>query len=126
MKKRTNARQRLNTVHLEPGLVLKIMRRLFSRKNDYGPEPDSELIQDLAQFGISDRGRFQALMKRHRRILIASDRARLSVKEQQLYIEVFGASVVRDAVRRRYWYAYPALIRSAMEFEFGPAAEKRE
>ena len=40
--------------------------------------------------------------------------------------EVYGREHVRDAIRRQYWWAYPALVRTAMEMEFGEAAEVQE
>ncbi|MGN6151725.1 MAG: hypothetical protein ACTHOH_06890 [Lysobacteraceae bacterium] len=65
-------------------------------------------------------------MARHRRALLAEDRARLAPREQRLYAEMFGSAFVRDAVRRQYWFAYPALVRNALAREFGEAAEVRE
>ena len=34
----------------------------------------------------------------------------------------YGRAFVTDAIRRQYWFAYPALVRTAAEFEFGEAA----
>ena len=33
--------------------------------------------------------------------------------------ESFGESFVKDAVRRQYWFAYPGLVRVAIEMRFG-------
>ncbi len=81
-----------------------------------------ELLPELAKFGIFKRGQLQRLLKKHRRALLADDRSRLTPAEERLYIEMFGAAHTKDAVRRQYWFAYPAFVRNALESEFGDAA----
>lgn len=61
-------------------------------------------------------------MKKHRQSLMADDRSPLATWEQRHFSEMFGAEFVRDAVRRQYWFAYPALVRNALESEFGEVA----
>ncbi len=65
------------------------------------------------------------LLKKHRRALLADDRSRLTPAEERLYIEMFGAAHTKDAIRRQYWFAYPAFVRNALESEFGDAAAVR-
>ena len=108
--------------------VRTLMRSLFLKRNDYvtDPAPFEELLTALEAFGIRTRGDLRRLMARHRRVLLAEDRSRLTRREQRFYAQMFGGDFVRDAARRQYWFAYPALVRNALEREFGEAAEKRE
>lgn len=105
--------------------VRKVMRSLFPKRNDYVTDPAlfEELLPELHAFGIRTHGDLRRLMARHRRTLLAEDRSRLTRREQRAYAEMFGTDFVRDAVRRQYWFAYPALVRNALEREFGEVAE---
>lgn len=98
------------------------MTRLFPRRNDYGDASFAELLPELARFGIATSGDFIKLMKHHRRRLLTLDRERLAPWEIRHCAESFGEAFVKDAIRRCYWFAYPALVRIAMEMEFGEAA----
>ena len=105
--------------------VRAIMRSLFPKRNDYvtDPAPFEELLPELHAFGIRTCGDLRRFMCRHRRALLNDDRSRLAPREQRLYAEMFGTDFVSDAVRRQYWFAYPALVRNALEREFGEVAE---
>jgi len=98
------------------------MAGIFPRRNDYGEGSFEELVPELARFGITTVGKFRRLMLKHRKELLRIDRDRLSPMEQREYAGWWGASFVADAVRRQYWFAYPALVRVAAELEFGEAA----
>jgi len=95
------------------------MSRMFPRRNDYGTGSFDELVSELDAVGVRALGPFRRLMLRHRRALLKVDRDRLAPWEQRHFSETFGASFVRDATRRQYWFAYPALVRIAMEMEYG-------
>ncbi len=62
------------------------------------------------------------MMKRHRRQLMKIDRERLPFSELKWYTEEFGETFVNDALRRQYWFAFPALVRTALELKFGEVA----
>jgi hypothetical protein len=98
------------------------MRRIFPKRNDYGTASFDELVPELARFGITTVGKFRRLMTRHRRELLRIDRDRLLPWEEKHFAESFGAEFVKDAVRRQYWFAYPALVRTAAELEYGEEA----
>jgi hypothetical protein len=40
-----------------------------------------------------------------------------------MFVEEYGEGFIRDAERKQYWFAYPALVRTAAEMEFGEAAD---
>jgi hypothetical protein len=100
----------------------KTMLSLFPKRHDYGDLAFHELAEELAARGISSRGRFSRLMKKHRRSLVDIDRSRLSCWEIRFFCEEFGEAFVKDALRRQYWFAFPALVRIAMDLEFGDSA----
>lgn len=61
-------------------------------------------------------------MRKHRRSLLNADKSRLAPWELRAFSEDLGAAFVVDAVRRQFWFAYPALVRIAIEMEFGSGA----
>jgi hypothetical protein len=98
------------------------MSKIFPRRNDYGDASFEELVPELSAVGIHKAGDFRRLMLKHRLALLQGDRDRLAPWEQRNYSEMFGEAFVRDAVRRQYWFAFPALVRIAIEMEFGEEA----
>lgn len=124
MKSIPSARQRVAATALDGRLIYAIARRILPRRNDYATDAAlfDELVPELARLGVITRGQLERLLTRHRRALLADDRSRLAPQEIRLYIEMYGELDVRDALRRQYWFAYPALIRNALESEFGEAA----
>jgi hypothetical protein len=120
MKPYVSARKKVLLEPLSAQLVRKVTQGLFPRKNDYlvGMGLYEEVIPEPSQFGIHTRGDLQRLTKMHRRAPLAEDRSPLKAWEQRHFSEMFGVEFVRDAVRRQYWFAYPALVRNALESEF--------
>ena len=121
-----SARQRVFQRKLTGVDIHKAMSSIFPKKNDYGTASFDELVPELARFGITTVGKFRNLMTKHRRELLAIDRDPLQPWEIRHMSESFGELFVKDAVRRQYWFAYPALVRTAAELEFGEQAAIRE
>lgn len=119
---RCPARQLIYARPLTGDAIHRVMSRHFPKKNDYGGTSFDELVAELAHFGITSVGDFKRLMTRHRQTLLRLDRSRLSVWERRDAMAEYGRAFVTDAIRRQYWFAYPALVRTAAEFEFGEAA----
>jgi hypothetical protein len=119
---RPSARQLIYARPLTGEAIHQVMSRLFPKKNDYGEASFDELVSELARLGIASVGDFKRLMTRHRQVLLRLDRSRLSIWERRTAIAEHGGAFVTDATRRQYWFAYPALVRTAAEFEFGEAA----
>ncbi|WPH23489.1 hypothetical protein [Variovorax paradoxus] len=107
---------------LTPALLQSLMRKIFPKKNGYGEASFEELLPELARFNIKTRGRFVALMTHHRKRLLRIDSEPLDAWHERYYRSELGDRFVSDALRRRYWFAYPALIRIALELEFGDKA----
>src|SRR5450830_1668994 len=122
MIRRLSARQRRNSQSLTSTLVHKTAASVLPRRNDYGVNTYDDLVDELEKFGISTRGKFTKFMKRHRRELLKLDRDRLLPWEVKFFTEEFGETFVKDAIRRQYWFALPAMIRNALELDFGEDA----
>lgn len=120
--RKLSARKQLAEEQLSAIIIHSEMSKIFPKKNDYGNASFEELVPELNRFGISTRGKFKELMKKHRRKLLQIDRERISCKEAEYFSESFGEVFVKNAIRGQYWFAYPALVRTAAELEFGEAA----
>ncbi|MDP9918953.1 hypothetical protein J2W24_004622 [Variovorax boronicumulans] len=107
---------------LTPALLQSLMRKIFPKKNDYGEASFEELLPELAQFNIKTRGQFVALMTHYRKRLLRLDTEPLDAWHERYYRSELGDQFVSDALRRQYWFAYPALIRIALELKFGEKA----
>jgi hypothetical protein len=107
---------------LTPALIQSSMRKIFPKKNDYGEASFEELLPELARFGIRTRGQFAAPMTHHRKRLMRIDRQPLDAWHERYCRAELGDQFVSDALRRQYWFAYPALVRIALELEFGEDA----
>lgn len=121
-----SARRRKLLQPLTGAFIHASMWRLFPKKNDYGTASFDELLPELERFGLTRRAQFVRLMKRHRRGLLQIDRDPLAPWEVRFFTQEFGEAFVKDALRRQYWFAYPALVRTALELEFGEAAAVRD
>jgi len=123
-------RAELDRLPIEERHLHKLMRSLFSKANDYGPFSGSELVEELRHFGVLSRKQARRLLKRHRRTLIDIDRGPVEPDDERVNVHVFGEEFVRTFRRTRVWFAYPALIRIALELEFGDKyrrfADKRD
>jgi hypothetical protein len=126
MKNRLPARRIAYERPLTEKLIRKTMSGLFPRRNDYGDGSFEELVAELEALGINCVGDFKRLMTHHRRALLNVDRAPLSRFERKLAIKDHGADFVSDATRRHYWFAYPGLVRTAIEMHFGENAVPSE
>jgi hypothetical protein len=124
--KRVPARRRIYDKTLSGSVIHQVMSGIFSKRNDYGSASFDELVSELARFGITTLGSFRRLMTKHRRALLQFDRAQLASWEQKMFTQEYGEDFVRDAMRRQYWFAYPALVRTAAEMEFGEEAAIRQ
>jgi len=107
---------------LTPALLQSLMRKIFPKKNDYGEASFAELLPELARFNVKTRGQFVALMTHHRKRLLRIDNEPLDAWHERYYRAELGDRFVSDALRRQYWFAYPALIRIALELKFGNKA----
>ena len=119
--KRFHARQKLGLTPLDADVLLSEMRKLFPKRNEYGSGSYAELAPELARFGIRNLKEFRRLMKKHRRTLLADEKFVLSQAEiDYLRSDVWLQGI--SSFERKTWYAYPGLVRNALELEYGEIA----
>jgi hypothetical protein len=98
----------------------KMMRSLFPKRNDCASARDlDEVVVELKRFSIVTKLEVRLFLKKYRRQLLDIDKEPLDSYHQKLYRDDLGEEGYLDTVRRQYWFCYPALIRTAMEIEFG-------
>ena len=120
-----SARQKIDRKKLTPLLVHKALTAAFPKKNDYSPsETDyGEELSELIHFGIVSVKDLRILLQKHRKKILEIDRSPMDQVHQRMYAKEMGAAKFNDFVRRQYWFAYPGLLRLALELEFGEAYE---
>ncbi len=122
---KTSARQRIYCQQLTPQLVHKSLRATFPKKNDYAPSETgyTEELSELVHFGILCVKDLRLLLNKHRKKVLEIDRSPMDQWHQHMYSSEMGAEKFNDFIRRQYWFAYPGLLRLALELEFGEAYE---
>ncbi|MFZ6798435.1 hypothetical protein [Undibacterium sp. Di24W] len=115
-----SARQKIDNQVLSEALVYKGLSKIFPQVNDYWKSEAgyTEELGELRTFGIHTVKDLRILLKRHRRKILEIDRSPIDLYHQKMYAEEMGATVFNDFMRKRYWFAYPGLLRLALELEF--------
>jgi len=101
------------------------MKRLFPNKNDCAElAAMEEVFNELYVFSIQNKLQLRIFLKKYRRQLLAIDQMPLDNFHQKFYREDLGDKEYNDRIWRQYWFCYPALIRTALEIEFGDSYVK--
>jgi len=101
------------------------MRSLFPNKNDCASKEDLvEVLHELKVFNIITKKQLRLFLKRNRKWLLIVDQEPLDQLHRRIYREDIGDEKFLDAIRRQYWFCYPALIRNALEKECGESYGK--
>ena len=120
-----NRRKLIDKEEVDLVYLQKIMRSLFPRRNDCASSNElKEVIDELNRFSIRTKLQTRLFLKKHRRQLLEIDKEPLDAIHQRIYREDLGDDEYNDSLRRQYWFCYPALIRTALEIEFGEKYEK--
>ena len=116
-----SARQRVDRQKLTPELLFKALRTTFPKKNDFAPSETGyqEELSELIHFGVISVKDLRTLLNKHRKEILKIDRSPMDQGHQRMYAEELGKEKFNDFVRRQYWFAYPALLRIALDLEFG-------
>lgn len=116
-----SARELLDSAPLDSRSILKVVRPLFRRRNDYSQTTLDELPSELSRFGILTAKHLRLLMKKHRRALLVNEKIRMT-RAEILWLHQEIGPVGLDMFSEKSWYAIPGLVRQAMELEFGEQA----
>jgi hypothetical protein len=121
------ARTKLRNQPITVVLMIKTMRRNFSKLNDFNSSAADyeELIIELNRWGLSSCSSFITLMQKHKQALLKDDGQRMSAREIAFLCADLSAEAQRQFrlhVKQRVYFSYQGLIRSALELEFGEEA----
>ena len=120
-----NRRKTIDLEGYDYSYLYKIMTKLFPRKNDCASTEDlKELLPELKAFGFKSKKGLRLFLKRNRKWLLKIDKEPMDLLHQRIYREDIGDKEFFDSMRKQYWFCYPALIRNALEKEFGEKYEK--
>ena len=118
------ARSKLDERDLDEKLVYRNLRSIFPKVNDYGNPDYKEELNELRLFGIKTNKQLRLLLKKHRKQILAIDKSPMDSKLAAFYKQELGKEEFREHIRKNYWFAYPGLLRLALELEFGDEYEK--
>lgn len=121
---RVNARRLVDDRKLDEDLLYKNLRAVLPRLNDYAKSETGyqEELQELHDFGVCSNKQLRLLLKKHRRKLISIDKSPMDIAHRRMYKEEMR-EMFDYLARRNIWFAYPALLRIALELEFGSKYE---
>jgi len=124
MMTRRSARARKYRRPLTELGIARILSSTLPKRNGYRPPNTRALLKEVNDFGITTELQFRLLILKHRRELIADDRACLSSRTLLAsWTDDYGAAHIGDMKRRQYCFSWEALVRNALELEFREAYE---
>ena len=120
-----SARARKDQAPLTEGGMLAVLRTTLPKRNGFAAPNTSELLEEARRFGITSRRKLRHLLLRHRRQLIADDRAALREAPYINHIRIdHGSAYVAEMRRKQRCFSWEALVRNAFELQFGEAYAK--
>jgi hypothetical protein len=109
---------------LTPKLVHEVLKRFFPAKNDNSQCAYVEELQELIDFGIETEDQLVGLLQKRTDEVMEIDRSPMTELDIRMYPECEGAESVAKRLREGFWFAYPGLLRIALELEYGKAYEE--
>lgn len=108
---------------LTPEAVHTTLKRFFPAKNDDFASDYAEELAELRDFGIATKEQLADLLHRRADEVMEIDRSPMEDEQLQLYATDFGRAFVTYRLQEGFWFSYPALLRIALELEFGTPYE---
>ena len=109
---------------LTPEAVHRILKQFFPAKNDDFVSDYVEELAELRHFGIATEEQLGALLDQRADAVMEIDRSPMSESDVQMHSEASGEEFVATRLREGFWFSYPALLRIALELEFGKSYEE--
>ena len=106
---------------LTPLLVHEVLKRFFPAQNDNFECAYEEELRELNAFGIGTEEQFVALLQKRAEEVMKIDRSPMSDFDIRASIEDEGQEAVEKRLRAGFWFSFPALLRIALELEYGKA-----
>lgn len=100
--------------------IFPILKANFPERNNYFPTSYKEEFEELLHFGIDTFEKFEELIQKHKQNLMEEDAAvTLDEATYDFFCDEMGKELIDSRLKEGYWYSYPALLRLALEAEFG-------
>lgn len=115
-----NARRKIDDNKLDEFLVYKNLRNCLPRLNDYAVSETNyrEELKELNDFGIFTNKQLRLLLKKHRKMLVEIDQSPMDGYHKAMYKAELGEDF-NQMMKWNVWFAFPGLLRIALELEFG-------
>jgi hypothetical protein len=109
---------------LTPEAVHEALKEFFPAKNDDFATGYVEELAELRAFGIATQEQLRELLHRRADEVMEIDRSPMSESDIQMHRQASGEEFLANRLRDGFWFSYPALLRIAMELEFGKSYEE--
>ncbi len=104
--------------------VYRVLTEMFPKRNDFAESDYSEELAELHHFGIKSEEDFRQLLVKHRAKILEIDASPMDNWHEEYYQREYPDQPVRERIDQGFWFAFPALLRLALELEFGEQYEK--
>jgi hypothetical protein len=104
---------------LSPETVYEILKEVFPKQNDFFECSYYEETEELEYFEINSIDKLRSLLLRRRQEIMEIDQSPMDEIHINHYKQELGKEIVEERLKNNYWFAYPALLRLALELEFG-------
>lgn len=115
---------------LTPNSVHEVLKRFFPAKNDNFECDYAEELRELNDFGIYTEEQLVGLLHKRMEEVMEIDRSPMNECDIRMHCDAEGEESVAKRLREGFWFSYPALLRIALELEFGTSykeyADKRD
>ncbi len=99
--------------------IYAILSQTLPEQNDFHKTDYSEELEELLYFGIDTNLSLLDLIVKHRETLMEIDAEELDDDHVKFYTEMCGEEYVKERIKNKFWFSYTALLRIALELEFG-------
>jgi hypothetical protein len=104
---------------LTPKADHEALKQFFPAKNDDYACGYEEELHELNDFGITTEDQLLDLLRKRVDEVMEIDRSPMSERDIQMHSDADGGEFVANRLREGFWFSYPALLRIALELEYG-------
>lgn len=111
--------KRIDDMVLDHKDIHEILTQLLPAQNDFHKSDYFEELGELIDFKIYTKALLFDLVSKHREKLLEIDAEELDDFHVKYYSHLYGEDYVKNRIENKFWFSYPALLRIALELEFG-------
>ena len=109
---------------LTSDVVHETLKKFFPPKNDDFECGYVRELKELNDLGITAEAQLLDLLQKRADEVMEIDRSPMDDYDIQFYSDDLGKEFVTNRLRKGFWFSYPALLRIALELEYGKAYEE--